>query len=229
MSSITMMSRIGSPLREIACPDLFKRVWPPRLRQLLFLVHSTLFAILVLRFLPREESTLFYTRDLSIATALALTGRPFFLELHTLPEREPGPRWVRMLGRRAEGVVVTTKGLASELTELGLPSDRLKVAPNAVDARKLDRHLDRHEAREGLDLDRLQPVAAYVGHLYPWKGVDTTIGLRARIAGDFVSPRGRHTKRHRTCARSSRAVCSWQRPCRGACRAVPCERIPRGG
>ena len=168
-------------LREIACPDLFKRVWPPRLRQLLFLVHSTLFAILVLRFLPREESTLFYTRDLSIATALALTGRPFFLELHTLPEREPGPRWVRMLGRRAEGVVVTTKGLASELTELGLPSDRLKVAPNAVDARKLDRHLDRHEAKEGLDLDRLQPVAAYVGHLYPWKGVDTLLACAREL------------------------------------------------
>ena len=76
---------------------------------------------------------------------------------------------------------MTTKGLASELTELGLPSDRLKVAPNAVDARKLDRHLDRHEAKEGLDLDRLQPVAAYVGHLYPWKGVDTLLACAREL------------------------------------------------
>ncbi len=73
----------------------------------------------------------------------------------------------RLVWLRADGYVTITKGLAQELEQRFGPRPRLAIVPDGVRAASVtpdDAGAGRHS---GTPL-----VAAYAGHLYPWKGVD---------------------------------------------------------
>lgn len=138
------------------------------------------------------------TRDLGVASLLVQLPRalrpPVIFESHgyardvaaALPAlipsaAAPSPWKLRRLARReagvwqkAEGYVTITAGLAADLEARFGSRAHLHVIPDGarVDA-----------GPPGAAPGNMQPVAAYAGHLYAWKGVDVLLEALARVPG----------------------------------------------
>jgi len=89
------------------------------------------------------------------------------------PELAPSPRKLRRLDRREQRVwtraaayVAITRALGDDLATRYGPRPNLFVVPDGARAGAVD---GRHRAAGS------PPVAAYAGHLYPWKGVDVFV------------------------------------------------------
>ena len=162
-------------LEEIRSPDLLRFPMPASLHAMSNFLQSSLFAVLAAsRYGPREDAML-YTTDFFVATALALLRRRFVLELHTLPERGPLRRWMRLIDRQVLATIVITRQLAEDCVALGATRERILVAADAVDRARLGADIGKERAREELGVPHARPVAAYTGHLYRWKGVETIL------------------------------------------------------
>jgi len=115
-----------------------------------------------------------YPDGFAAIVAARVLGVPAVVKLHgsdiNLIAKEPGPR--RMLQwalPHAVRVVAVSKALGHEVAQLGVPSDRVRIVMNGVDA-ALFQPRDRAAARAELGLPD-GPLAVYVGNLKPEKGV----------------------------------------------------------
>jgi glycosyltransferase involved in cell wall biosynthesis len=139
------------------------------------------------------------TRDLGVAALIARVPRgmraPLIYESHgfapdvaaALPElvstaKPPRPAKLERLARResrvwrtADGYVTITAGLADDLARRFGPRLNVAVVPDGV-------RLPPQRRWDGLPEDPGRPIAAYAGHLYPWKGVDVLLEALARTA-----------------------------------------------
>jgi glycosyltransferase involved in cell wall biosynthesis len=156
----------------------------PRARRLRFLVSA-------LRTASQAAGRIIYTRDLGLAAALLqlpAARRPLVAyESHGIapvvsaelprllgkPELAPSPRKLQRLERREQRVwrraaayVTITRALLDELSARYGPRPRVFVVPDGADPPDASETADRHAAA---------PLAAYAGHLYPWKGVDVFV------------------------------------------------------
>jgi glycosyltransferase involved in cell wall biosynthesis len=147
-----------------------------------------------------------YTRDLGLADFLlqrpAGRRRPVVYEAHGVaavvgaempallgkPELAPSPqklhrldRRERRVWRRAAACVAITSALAGELAARHGARERVFVVPDGAAP-----HPD-GAGREGPGAPGPtragSPVAAYAGHLYPWKGVDVFVRALALVPG----------------------------------------------
>lgn len=145
----------------------------------------------------RARADVILTRDLGLASLLLkLPSRPpLVYESHgyapeiaaALPElvataTPASERKLRRLAERealvwhgADGYVTITTGLAQEMTTRFGKRPRLRVVPDGV---RLETRLSTATS-QGLDA---QPIVAYAGHLYPWKGVDVLVEALAQLA-----------------------------------------------
>jgi glycosyltransferase involved in cell wall biosynthesis len=155
----------------------------PRARRLRFLLSA-------LRTASQAAGRVVYTRDLGLAAALLqlpAARRPLVAyESHGIapvvsaelprllgkPELAPSPRKLDRLERREQRVwrraaayVTITRALLDELSARYGPRSRVFVVPDGADPPEAP-DTDRHGAA---------PLAAYAGHLYPWKGVDVFV------------------------------------------------------
>ena len=142
--------------------------------------------------LARRADAIIYTRDLGLASLLAgrraLTRARLVYESHGLaavmsdelprllgePRLAPSAAKLRRLDARerrvwthADAYVTITQALADELRARYGPRDRLFVVPDGASPRTAPAG----ERRE----PRARPLAAYAGHLYPWKGADVFV------------------------------------------------------
>ena len=143
----------------------------------------------------RSSDGLVYTRDLGLASLILNWPRLFpvrvVYESHGVapivsqelprllgqPALAPSPAKVRRLDRRerrvwthAHAYVAITQALANELAARYGPRDRVFVIPDGAPPPASD---DR--SRDDEPAPTARPVAAYAGHLYPWKGVDVFV------------------------------------------------------
>jgi glycosyltransferase involved in cell wall biosynthesis len=140
--------------------------------------------------MARRSTGLVYTRDLGLASLL-LTWRPLIAvpvvyESHGLapvvseemprllgqPALAPSAGKVRRLDRRerrvwarASAYVTITRALADDLAARYGPRERVFVVPDGAAA----------PVSGGARPRAGRPIAAYAGHLYPWKGVDVFV------------------------------------------------------
>jgi len=150
------------------------------------------------RAIGRTRADMLVTRDLGVASALLEVPRrlrpPLVYESHgyapdvaaALPElvataTRPSARKLRRLAdrearvwRRADGYVTITAGLRADLERRHGTRERIAVVPDGVRAG------DRAAAAA---TRASQPVVAYAGHLYAWKGVDVLLEALARTPG----------------------------------------------
>jgi len=157
--------------------------------------HRVRFLLSALEHVRRLPDALVYTRDLGLAAfllQLPSSERPrLAYESHGVaavmaeempkllgkPGLEPSPRKLRRLDRRearvwrrAETYVTITRALADELTTRYGARERVFVVPDGAAPA-----MPCPERPAGT-----RPVAAYAGHLYPWKGVDVFVRALAR-------------------------------------------------
>lgn len=109
-----------------------------------------------------------YTRDF-------LTGiffKSLILETHYLPDKLTG--WHRRILSRAERIVAITKCLKEKLVNLGMPAEKISVAPDGVDLKDFEFQSGAEDKKE-LGLPARGRVVLYAGHLYKWKGAGTLL------------------------------------------------------
>lgn len=189
------MREVGDPFEYAGVPrtfalvglptaDAIKRVtidWPALnhgpLRLGAHLLQLWSFAVAALTVVRRWRPNVVYSRDLLPLTVLQLLmGRPacFCFEVHTVPRSRLSAALHRWAARRMDAVVAITEGLRRWYLEAGFEPRRIVVAPDAVDVQAFA-NLDKAEARAELDIPANARVVCYLGHLYPWKGVDTLV------------------------------------------------------
>ena len=160
------------------------------------------------RALGRSRADVLLTRDLGIASLLLDVPRglrpPVVYESHgyapdvaaALPDlvataTRPSPRKLQRLAKReahvwraADGYVTITAALRADLEGRHGARARLAVIPDGVRmnaARGVPKNEDEDEVE---DVDRprgIEPVVAYAGHLYAWKGVDVLLEALAHV------------------------------------------------
>lgn len=116
----------------------------------------------------------------------SLFFKDIVLELHSFPER---PHWLyRLAWQRARRIIVLTSYLKKELVRLGVSENKIFIAPDAVEIKKIAINLSRAEARRRLGLDASRSFVLYTGHLYPWKGAHILFAaeLPAEVLTIFV-------------------------------------------
>jgi len=133
-----------------------------------FIISAVLFSERV-RLLERFKSAdVLYSRDAWVLFQYALLNRSWVFESHSKPTLLSV--WV---AKRAQCLVVISKGLKKAYVKAGVPEHTICVAPDAVDEHLFDSVPQRDGAREALGIPLTQKVVVYAGHLYTRKGVDT--------------------------------------------------------
>ncbi|MBI2610940.1 glycosyltransferase family 4 protein [Candidatus Kaiserbacteria bacterium] len=115
----------------------------------------------------RFGNTIVYTRDYQVA--LFARAREIVLEIHNIPERTF--LFFRALSR-ASKLVVISNGLKDALVQGGVPSEKIVVAPDAVDLEEFDIQPSRDIWRN-YGVDPNKKIVLYTGHFYGWKGGET--------------------------------------------------------
>ena len=168
----------------VPCVDLIKRVtsdwaWLNRapLRLFAHLLQLWTFALSTLGVAPRLRPDVVYSRDLlPLMLVWLFSRRPavFCFEGHTTPRSRCSQRLHLWAARRMDRIVVISDGLRRWYLEHGFAPERIMTAHDAVSLRAFE-GLSRDEAREALGLAPDTPAICYLGHLYPWKGVDVLL------------------------------------------------------
>ncbi len=165
----------------------------------------------------RNPQAVIYTRDLGLAAWLVrLPGMPRRLvyethgissivvgqhpEMFGRPGLEPSQpkldqleRRERRVWQRAAGYIAITRGLADDLAARFGPRRNVVIAPDGANEPQL---MERSVPKPASTAS--PPVAAYAGHLYPWKGVDVFVralaqapAIRGLIIGGHPKDRDR--------------------------------------
>jgi glycosyltransferase involved in cell wall biosynthesis len=118
-----------------------------------------------------------YTRDPAMIDGLRnAVQSPWVLELHDAPDHVP-ERWRRVKPFVREFVVISN-GLKEDLVKrLGIPEERIVVAPDGFDPAEFedDAMSGKETLRQAFGLPVSAFVAIYAGSFYPWKGVDLVV------------------------------------------------------
>ncbi len=134
----------------------------------------------------RRDADLLYTRNLpTTLVALAFTRTPVVYETY-----RPWPRQVpalmpllRWMTRRKHllGLITHSQLAADAYLQIGLSPNRLLVAHNGYDPRRMEPVLDQATARERLGLPLNRRIVTYAGHVTPEKGLDLMLALARRL------------------------------------------------
>ncbi|HCB35633.1 MAG: hypothetical protein A2W52_01670 [Candidatus Taylorbacteria bacterium RIFCSPHIGHO2_02_49_25] len=122
-----------------------------------------------------------YTRE----TAAGLFFPAFALETHIFPASMNAFR--RAVFRRAGAHFVLTSFIKRELMRIGVPEERIAIAPDAVDLSLFGVPFSRESARKTLRLPSDKKIALYAGSffLYDWKGVDVFLEAAKAFGDEF--------------------------------------------
>lgn len=158
---------------------------PPRWQRLPFLLQSASFGWRALARTAYERDAGVLARDhytlLTLSAGLRAADRArLAVEVHDLPEGADRRRRVARHLAGLPAVVTITHGLRDDLVALGVPAERILVAPDGVHVARFRGLPAADVARRHLQLPDV-PTVAYAGQFYPWKGVDVLVEAVARV------------------------------------------------
>ncbi|HEY4482783.1 MAG TPA: glycosyltransferase family 4 protein [Candidatus Paceibacterota bacterium] len=170
------IEKTAEALRNLGAEVVVKA--PPAFLQFLLRLGQVgyhLRTLIFLLFLPRHSGSITYTRD---SLAAYLTGG--YLELHDITKGSLS----RKAAFRADGVIVISKGLRDRLIELGVPADKILVAPDGVDLKDFDIAISKAQARKQFNLPLDKKIVLYVGLFDEWKGYKTLLEASKQFGSD---------------------------------------------
>ncbi len=130
--------------------------------------------------IARFQPDLVYARNYELPWMTSRIGLLTVTESHAHPDNrtEPFLRLVEAARHRAFSLWVTiSRHLADHYRSMGVPAEKLLVAPDAVDLALFHRpeRLGRSMYAEG------KPAVVYAGHLYDYKGIPTILRAAAQL------------------------------------------------
>lgn len=143
-------------------PDLIKY------GRLGFLISSIWFSERARWYRSFWEADIIYSRDALVLVQCLLLGRKLVFEAHAKPSFV-----ARIVARHSYRVVAISQALREVYVAVGVPAERIIVAPDAVDEHLFETVPLKNEVREILGLPQFQHIVVYTGHLYARKGADT--------------------------------------------------------
>lgn len=162
-------------IKKLFCLDALSLL--PIFKSIGYWIESFTFALSAGIYL-RNRAGVVYIRELLDMLFLSKKHRVIW-EAHHLPARANWLFW--SLLKKVDKFVVITRGLKSDLMELGIAENKIMVAADAVDLAQFDIHDSIIEAREKLHLPMDRQIALYTGHLYAWKGSGTLLQAAALL------------------------------------------------
>ncbi len=159
------------PILRLVSLDLIRWQSIPGIGTFLFWLQQHSFARNLRAYLLGSDGIV-YSRDPFALAALKGTTCRLYWEAHNVPRNLTGAWYGRIL-RRLDGLVVITRGLEKAFTRTY--RGPMLIAPDATDVTEFQTSLSKAEARRRLDLPQDASIAMYVGHLYPWKGVQALV------------------------------------------------------
>jgi glycosyltransferase involved in cell wall biosynthesis len=156
---------------ELPCVDVFRYTFLGT--HVPFLIRKLTFALSVAFRLRISKDAVCYSRDIWSLLFLRCKTTRVFLEIHYLSKIDAIS--VR-LAHIARNIIVITSYLKKELMDLGYSSERILVAPDAVDLSEYE-HIQgsRVESRMHCGLPPQGNIVLYSGNLFAWKGVYTLV------------------------------------------------------
>lgn len=106
------------------------------------------------------------------------------VELHTLPKRFK--KLYAKIWKMSDRVIVTTEGLREDIISLGLSSDCVITAHDAVDLEKFKIPISETEARLELNVPLKKTIAIYIGRFYKEQGIETLIEATEKLESDTL-------------------------------------------
>ncbi|MCJ7700104.1 MAG: glycosyltransferase family 4 protein, partial [Anaerolineales bacterium] len=157
--------------------------WAPHVSQMLqnrmfeMLIHS--YSRSVSNYLTQHSADLYYTRSFKLLVKIfssspRLAPRLYF-EGHQIPwEAVHHPEKLKILNRIG-GLITITQSLKDEYSRYGIEPQKIIVAPDGVNIKRFGKIPDQKIARQALQVPDDHFLIGYVGHLYPWKGIDPLV------------------------------------------------------
>ena len=176
-------------IRYTPCVDLLPLLGgrENRLSTLAFYLQTaTYIAALAWRLRRVSANAVFYSRDPLVLAAFRRIKPPrrLFWEAHSLSAAPRKRRMQAELARSLGGVIAVTRRLADDLMALGLPEERVLVAPDGIRAARFAETPSKEAARAALGLPQDAFIVGYVGRLHTMnmsKGVDDLIRALAGL------------------------------------------------
>ncbi len=166
------------PITRLHVPDTV------RLGRIGYLFESLVFARAALHHLQTKTFDCLYGRDERILYFLRKRGLvPVVWETHTGAENA----LVLRLAQKAERIVAITKGLKNLYVALGVPPEKIIVAPDGVDDGNFAHPESKESARKRLGLPRDKKIAMYIGRLDGWKGSETFLEASNILPDDIMA------------------------------------------
>lgn len=163
-------------------------------------VKSYVLAFKYLRYVKKNNFTHIFCREEKLLLMMLVINVFFRVkvkvcyEVHSLDHIKSF--WYRFILNRSYKIISITNGMKVVLSEkyLGI-SDKILVAPDAVDLEKFKIELSRDEARAKVNLPLDKKVVMYTGSMFSWKGVETLYDSAKKFSDDylFVAVGGRQT------------------------------------
>jgi glycosyltransferase involved in cell wall biosynthesis len=128
------------------------------------------------RYVFRQQPDRVFTRSEPTAEALTAIGLPAVLETHVYRGHPLFEKVCAMAARPSLiGVVTISEVLRKQLTDAGVPAEKVLVLPDAVDVEAFQALPSKVELRRRLGLPEDARIATYSGHLYANRGVEEII------------------------------------------------------
>ncbi len=128
-----------------------------------------------------QNNSVIYSRDPILLIPFLGKKCSLWAEIHDIPAFQFLFHW---LLKRTNGVIVITSYLKEVLVKDGLETDKIIVAPDAVDLEDLKCVLSREEVRKKLNLSQNKKIIMYIGLFDEWKGYRTLLEASCLLALD---------------------------------------------
>lgn len=125
-----------------------------------------------------QSDVLIYSRDEYFLPFFLRYSANVVWEAHTLPSQRS--RYVKYWNR-CRAIVVISKGLMEELVKIGVPKEKILVAPDGIDVTKFEIRNSKLEIRNSLRLPLNKKIVMYTGQLFDWKGADVLLEVARQV------------------------------------------------
>lgn len=145
---------------------------PTRLQWLTNIFHTLTFAIgLRSKIKKRSPLHFYYLRDINLTSFLLMICprshfKNVFVEVHSLSESPLRKRRQIKILKKTCGVIAVTKAMANELRELGIDSNKVFVAHDAVDLKSFSAAKTIEESRLETGLPPEKTIASFIGNFH---------------------------------------------------------------